>query len=171
MVFGSLGCLSRNARWKRPVRRSGRISVRESVRVSRRSLAETLEARQLLAGLIGIQPNDGELLEDGQVLNLAPTELTFRFDETPPALTEDSLVGNIRIRRSGFDGIFGNANDVTISPGFMGLGDDANTAIVRCAETLPDDVYRIDAFSQALHFELDLGAQVVAVVPQPLTKS
>ena len=170
MVFGSLGCLSRNARWKRPVRRSGRISVRESVRVSRRSLAETLEARQLLAGLIGIQPNDGELLEDGQVLNLAPTELTFRFDETPPALTEDSLVGNIRIRRSGFDGIFGNANDVTISPGFMGLGDDANTAIVRFAETLPDDVYRIDAFSQALHFELDLGAQVVAVVPQPVTR-
>ena len=60
----------------------------------RRMLLETLEHRQLLAvgpQLIGIQPNTGELLEDGQVLNVAPTSLTFRFDETEPPLDPETI--------------------------------------------------------------------------------
>lgn len=165
MAFGFPGYQSRRAR-RRTVN-----SGQKSVRPDRATQLETLEPRQLLARLIGIQPNDGELLEQGQVLNSAPTELTFRFDETAPALTEGSLAGQIRITRSGLDGIFGNANDVIVQPGFVGLGDQPNTAVVRFAETLPDDAYRIQAFDTVTRFELDLGAQVVAVVPQPVTRT
>jgi hypothetical protein len=39
---------------------------------------------------------------------------------------------------------------------------------MRFAETLPDDVYRLDAFGVSLQFELDLGAKITAVVPQPI---
>ena len=72
----------------------------------RRLINETLENRQLLAGpdLVGIQPNEGELLVDGTVLNVSPRELTFRFtDDT--VINPNSLDG-IRITRAGDDGVF-----------------------------------------------------------------
>ena len=51
----------------------------------RNMLLEKLEDRQLLAGaqLIGIQPSDDELLDlDGLTeLNVAPRDLTLRFDQ------------------------------------------------------------------------------------------
>ena len=52
-------------------------------RKDRRLLSETLEQRQLLAGpdLVGIQPNDGQLIRGGEVLNVSPRELIFRFDD------------------------------------------------------------------------------------------
>ncbi len=31
--------------------------------------------------LIGVQPNNSDLIEDGVVRNIAPRELTFRFDD------------------------------------------------------------------------------------------
>ncbi|MCR9294187.1 MAG: hypothetical protein NXI32_15820, partial [bacterium] len=71
-------------------------------------LLETLEARQLLAvgpQLIGVQPNNSDLLVDGAVRNTAPRELTFRFDELQQ-IHPDTLEG-IRISRSGGDGSFG----------------------------------------------------------------
>ncbi len=49
---------------------NARRNRRSNSRKSRRQhLLETLEARQLLAGpqLIGIQPNEGALIEDGTV--------------------------------------------------------------------------------------------------------
>ena len=101
---------------------------------------------------------------------MAPTQLTFRFDETPPPLDPATIASNIRIVRSGQDGVLGNANDVVIQPGFVGLGNSSSEAIVRFAETLPDDVYRIDAYGESLQFELDLGAKVIAVVPQPIQR-
>ncbi len=168
MAFGSPGYFTSRARRRLG---QGRSSMGSGAIRPRRGLQlESLEPRQLLAQLIGIQPNDGDLLEDGQVLDRAPTQLTFRFDETPPGLDPATLAANIQITRSGFDGQFGNASDVIIRPGFIGLGDNPNEAIVRFAETLPDDVYRIDAYGEALQFELDLGAQVISVVPQPITR-
>ena len=67
---------------------------------------EQLEDRQLLAAgpqLIGINPNSGELLEDGQIRNLAPQELLFRFDGDQQ-IDAATLSTGIRITRSGFDG-------------------------------------------------------------------
>jgi len=106
-------------------------------------------------------------------------------------------------------------DDVAVKPGYAGLpGDDPGTPnsdpaevarinrneiIVRFAETLPDDLYRIELFAQAdvvpggtalvdtsnnplvpwnpnadrdfIDFELELGPQAVSVVPQPVTRN
>jgi hypothetical protein len=89
------------------------------------------------------------------------------------------------------------ANDVVIEPGYLGVADSPNEIIVRFADTLPDDLYRIDVYGdglnalrngqgaafgdltddgvdngvgQSIQFELDLGAQVISVVPQPIVR-
>ena len=93
--------------------------------------------------------------------------------------------------------VLDGANDIVIQPGFVGLGDFENEIIVRFAEPLPDDLYQIDIYgegknalrnaareafndltddgvdngaSMSLNFDLDLGALVTAVVPQPVTR-
>ena len=59
--------------------------------------------------LAGIQPNDGSLLTDGQVRNVAPLDLTFRFSEPIDA----STLSGIRITRAGLDGQFDRAQGTT----------------------------------------------------------
>ena len=164
----------------------------------RRSLIQQLETRQLLAGpqLIGVQPNEGELITQGDVRNLAPQVLTFRFDENQ--VIDQATVGGIQIIRSGVDGTFGTADDVRIVPGSVVVGDPSTNQVdVRFAGNLPDDNYRVTLFgfddpaagitairnaggealitdnasrTQTLDFELDLGALVQAVVPQPVVR-
>lgn len=76
----------------------------------RQMLSEQLEQRQLFAvgpSLIGIQPNNSDLLVDGAVRNTSPRELVFRFDESQ-VINANTLDG-IRITRSGGDGSFGFA--------------------------------------------------------------
>ena len=88
-----------------------RLLKRTSVR---KVLLENLEARHLMAAgpqLLGIQPNAGSLLENGQILHVAPRELTLRFD-AGAAIDPDSLAG-IRIVRSGTDGVFERASAAT----------------------------------------------------------
>ncbi|TWT49074.1 hypothetical protein Pla22_42660 [Rubripirellula amarantea] len=116
---------------------------------------EALEKRELLAAefglnsgprLISVAANSGEQfrLQDNNVLSVAPSELTFRFDGAK-SLDESTLAG-IRIIGSGGDGTFGETNDVLINPGFLGFASDDNARIVvaRFAETLPDDQYMIE---------------------------
>ncbi|MEX0938829.1 MAG: NF038122 family metalloprotease [Pirellulales bacterium] len=153
---------------------------------------EKLENRVLLAlspQLVSIQPNDGELLNlDGgaNLREVAPRDLNLRFDDGQ-ILNPDTLDG-VRILRSGFDGEFAN-DSILVTPGFIGLGDVPNEIVIRFAETLPDDEYRIeiigagamalentegDAFNNGQNLSvpltLDLGAQVIAVVPQPISR-
>ena len=51
--------------------------------------------------LVGIQPNRGDLLKDGDVLNVSPRELVFHFDET--AVIDETTLGAIQVTRSGGD--------------------------------------------------------------------
>ena len=79
--------------------------------------------------------------------------------------------------------------DRALTAGYLNVGDSANEVIYRFSESLPDDDYRIqiigtganpltnaggEAFEEgADHFQtlsLDLGAQVKAVVPQPVLR-
>ena len=89
--------------------------------MQRRSLLESLENRQLLAGpdLIGVQPNQESLLFETpvrgtdpssqlDVLNVAPRELLFRFDDNTD-LDPDTLSA-IRITRAGEDRVFESAS-------------------------------------------------------------
>ncbi|MEO1618338.1 MAG: peptidase, partial [Planctomycetota bacterium] len=160
---------------------------------------ETLEQRQLLAGpqLIGIQPNEGELIVDGSVRDTAPRSLTFRFDQDQQI--DANTLDAIQITRSGADGRFGTADDQVVPVGSVELGAlSDNEVVVRFADSLPDDRYRVDVFgfdapnrgivglrntdgdllvardgvsdNERIEFELRLGAKIEAIVPQPVVR-
>ncbi len=181
---------NRRSRFLKSRSQSLRFQQRDQARrETLRSLrVETLEERQLLAAnleLVGLQPDGDEFIQEGDVRDVSPTTLRFIFSGNQSI--DASTLDAIQVTRAGGDGGFGDANDVMITPGFVGLGDVSNEVLLRFAETLPDDEYRIDiigtgddalrntdgeAFNggedQQIHFRLDLGAQVVAVVPQPI---
>ncbi|MBP87911.1 MAG: hypothetical protein CMJ64_14505 [Planctomycetaceae bacterium] len=80
-------------------------------RLSREMRTEQLEDRRLLAGpdLFAIRPDEAALLQQGDVLNVAPREFNLLFKggaDIDPA----TIAGNVRLNRSGGDGIFGNGN-------------------------------------------------------------
>lgn len=156
---------------------------------------EPLEPRVLLSAtpprLVGIQPNLGDLLQHGDVLNIAPEQLTFRFDKNQ--IIDGQTLDGISIERSQDDDF---SNATTITPGYLAVGDQSNQVIMRFAEPLPDAFYRIEIIGNgfnalaniedclfdadpdvegnqnlALEFELDLGAQIIAVVPQPTSRT
>ncbi|NDC63034.1 MAG: hypothetical protein EBZ59_03405, partial [Planctomycetia bacterium] len=123
-------------------------------------------------------------------LNESPQQFTLRFSPGT-VLDQNTLDGNITIVRSGKPGDpsdpFNNGNDVEVTA-VKRLVDDLpnqNQVVIRFAETLPDDTYQIriggglksksgDTFNTSanatLQVRLDLGAFVVAVVPQPVSR-
>ncbi|RMF98938.1 MAG: hypothetical protein D6741_09015, partial [Planctomycetota bacterium] len=145
--------------------------------------------------LVAVIPNEGGLLEEGTTLRVAPRELILRFNEGQD-IDPDTL-GAIQFVRSGGDGTFTDGNEVTVPIGWIGIGDRPNEVIVRFAENLPDDSYQLiikgtgdsplmnlgspklpfrynpdtgEGADLTMNFELDLGAQVVSVVPQPVVR-
>ena len=151
---------------------------------------EPLEERVLLAApqLIGVEPSVGEPVFPGQdtQLNEAFRTLTFEFSEGQ--VIDPASLDSIQFVRSN-DGVFGNGDDITVTPGAAVIGDETNQVVVRFAENLPDDFYQIilvgsggsplqntdgEAFNngvdQTISFELDLSPQAVAVVPQPVLR-
>ncbi|MCY2986718.1 MAG: pre-peptidase C-terminal domain-containing protein, partial [Planctomycetota bacterium] len=87
--------------------------------------------------------------------------------------------------------VLGGADDVSLLPGYIGInGSNTNEVTYRFAQTLPDDLYRIEVYGTGpgtilrngsgaafnngldsrLSFELDLGPQVTSVVPQPVLR-
>ena len=155
---------------------------------------QELEDRQMMAltppQLVAIIPNEGGLIQPGDpVRHVAPTELTIRFDDATNLAPISSQ--GITIIRAGLDNMLGTLDDVRVDPGFVGVNSvpNDNELVVRFASPLPDDKYRItihggvhsglspvistqgNAFNGGVtvsrDFELDLGALVTAVVPQP----
>ncbi|GIW94360.1 MAG: hypothetical protein KatS3mg110_2401 [Pirellulaceae bacterium] len=189
---------------KRIYRERKRRIERRQRRLDRPRMIEILEDRRLLAGgpiLVGVQSGDGNLFRrDGiSVFNIAPNTLKLTFDGNQRFTTSETLLNQaIRLTRAGNDGLLGTTDDVRILPAFIGPNSapNENEILLRFAEKLPDDLYRLEIFArdnvpqgiralrnvngdvftptdptadrEALVFELDLGAQVVAVVPQPI---
>ena len=94
---------------KRHKRRSERLQ-----RSQRRLHLEALEDRRLLAvgpQLAGIQPNDGALLQNGQIRDIAPNELVFRFNGSEAI--DPATLSAIQITRAGLDGQFQRADAAT----------------------------------------------------------
>ena len=164
-------------------------------RLPRQSLprdgVELLEDRTLLSApdLVSVSPNVGLFYTDGDVRNESPDELLIKF--SPGQVIDATTVGDgIELTRGGDNQILGDADDVTVPVGYSGVDpNDPNFVVVRFAETLPDDVYQLtifgtgatplknvagDIFNEGedatLNFELDLGAKVVATVPQPVLR-
>ena len=180
-----------------------RTRIGHSIRsMTQRSLnPERLEDRVLLAvgpQLISVQPNFGDVLRDGAIRDIAPQELTFVFDEGQQI--DGNTLDGIRLTRAGFDNSFDGVTDVIIQPGYVGVDPTRpNEVTMRFAETLPDDLYRLEVFAvddgardyvalrniegdafepdvfgadrERIGFELDLGAQIIAVVPQPIRRN
>ena len=134
--------------------------------------------------LISVVPNSGTAINDGDVLHTGPRELKFIFNEGQAI--DEATLSAVKLIRAGGDGILDNANDVVVDYGWIGIGGQPNEIVVRFADTLPDDLYRITivgagnnpltndngtVFNQGedveITFDLDLGALVTAVVPQP----
>src|SRR4051794_38543354 len=115
-------------------------------RLSNKSLRlESFEQRTLFAigpQLIAIIPNEGEEIQANQILHVPPRELTFRFDDGQTIDPSAANLANIQIVRGG-DHILGNGNDLTVTTGFVGIGERPNEVIVRFNTNLPDDKYQI----------------------------
>ena len=156
---------------------------------------ESLEDRLVLTSpfIQGIAIDDGSLLAN--IENVAPREITLRFDEDQVISASPSSLAGIELTHGGLDRALGTADDVTINPGFIGIGDSPNEVVIRFAENLPDNIYSLQIFGNGLSpltnleaevfdadpnspgiqdfeqiFRLDLGAQVTAVVPQPIER-
>ena len=105
-----------------------------------------------------------------QKLTEAPQQITLRF--SPGVKIDSSSLGSISILRSGGDASFGNANDTPLSASSLQLlvndAPNQNEVVIRFADTLPDDTYRITigaglkttandtATPKTLDFRLDL---------------
>ena len=153
--------------------------------------AEDLEIRSLLTSpdLVAVSPNFGSFVVDGTTLSESPRELKFQF--SPGQALDPLTLDAIQIVGSGFDDSFGEGNEISITPGFRGLGDTPDQVLFRFAQPLKDDLYTItikgtganplredisgDIFNNgqdlSLQFNLDLGAQVRATVPQPVIRN
>src|SRR4051794_20736241 len=116
----------------------------------RNLLLERLEDRRVMAGgpeLAGIQPNNGSLLVPNAVLKVAPQDLTFRFTDgfattlDASSLSTTPAQSSVRLLRAGNDGSF--TTNIPISPGYINTGDTGLEVVMRFAERLPDDMYRI----------------------------
>ncbi|MFO0882801.1 MAG: dockerin type I domain-containing protein [Pirellulales bacterium] len=169
-------------------------------KTSRKMSLERLEDRRVMAtgpqlvtiinNANGNPTNDvTDMITGGSVFHSAPRGITLRFGEGQ-TIDAATIANGVKITRAGGDGSFGQANDVVVTPGYMGIENSTREVVIRFAETLPDDAYRItivgagttplkdsqgNAFNsgvnQSIDFKLDLGAKVVAVVPQPITRT
>jgi len=169
-------------------------------KTSRKMSLERLEDRRVMAtgpqlvaiinNANGNTTNDAtDMITGGSVFHSAPRGITLRFGEGQ-TIDAATIANGVKITRAGGDGTFGQANDVVVTPGYMGIENSTREVVIRFAETLPDDAYRItivgagttplkdsqgNAFNsgvnQSIDFKLDLGAKVVAVVPQPITRT
>ena len=180
-------------------RRPAESAAAKRGRTNRRRIVETLENRQLLAGpqLIGIQPNEGELIVEGSIRDTSPRTLTLSFNEGQ-TIDADTLSG-IRLVGAGADGTFGGADDNAIVPAAVEVdAAQPNEVIVRFSDPLPDDRYQLrlaalddpasgvvairniagdplmvsgdDVRGDTINFTLNLGAQIRSVVPQPVIR-
>jgi hypothetical protein len=178
-------------------RRRQAVVARRQRRGRELNRGEQLEERRVMAfDIVSAFPNAGQFITPTTVLQEAPQQITLRF--SPGAKIDPSTLGAISIVRAGGDQVLGNTNDVPMTPtggvGIVAVDDfpNQNQVVLRFAETLPDDRYRIsidgglktlaggpgapaqsfrDGGSFSLDFRLDLGAQVVSVVPQPISRT
>lgn len=165
--------------------RPRRIVRRKTTKPAPRQV-EDLEVRSLLAAptLVAVRPNVGEFLVENEIRETAPNELTLQFNPGQ-VLDAATIDGNVTVTRAGHDGSFGDGNEVPVTIGFVGIGDQPEEVVVRFAENLQDDHYRItvtpgltnaggEAFNDgnpdSFDFSLDLGARIIAVDPQPVTR-
>src|SRR5262245_5932987 len=127
--FRNQKSLSRTAQGSRA---RGRNGLRQ--RNLRYKPLELLEERRLLTvggrpDLIAIIPNEGAIIDSSNpTLHIAPKDLTIRFDDGQSI--DPTTLGGIQIVRGGPDKTLGTSDDVSVTTGFVGIGDNSNEVIV-----------------------------------------
>ncbi|MGD9126623.1 MAG: DVUA0089 family protein, partial [Planctomycetia bacterium] len=138
--------------------------------------------------LIDVIPNSGDPITEGSIQHVAPRELTLVFNDEQKI--DPDTIGAISMKRAGGDDIFLNLNDENVEFGYIAIGDRPNEIVIRFLDALPDDKYELTiigkgdtplatihgtpfhgGMNQTITFNLDLGAQVTAIVPQPITRN
>jgi len=145
--------------------------------------------------LVAMVPNTGAVLTEGEVLNVAPTQLTLQFNQNEQI--DPTTLSGITIAYTNAAGVTTNA-----PIGYLAVNDapDLNQVIVRFNQTLLSGNYTVSIAgagtnplqgqlldpatgkgggdlpfnsgqNYALDFRLDLGSMVNAVVPQPVTRT
>ncbi|MDO4550075.1 MAG: S8 family serine peptidase [Planctomycetia bacterium] len=123
--------------------------------------------------LSAVIPSTGKVIESGDTVEAAPTELTLRFSlgqaidpETLSAITV-WRTGNMH-ELSDFEASENIEESLTyeyqVPIGYIGVGDNSNEVIIRFAETLVDDHYEIRIHGNALSAE-DVVLQNTVGVP------
>ena len=157
---------------------------------------EQLEARQVMAfDFVSAFAHVGAFIAEGSTEDKAPAQITLNF--SPGSKVDpQSIATGITVVRGG-NGILGDGDDIIVVPGSITVDDlpNQNSVVIRFADTLPDDAYRIkitgagtaglktvsqgsgipsekfrDGGTFELNFRLDLGAQVMSIVPQPVAR-
>ncbi|OYV78517.1 MAG: hypothetical protein B7Z73_19650, partial [Planctomycetia bacterium 21-64-5] len=132
------------SRRKKGTRRSAEKALK------RRAFVERFEERAMLSGapvLISIVANSGDVVYSpntaGQVpvLHAAPHELDLTFNQG--AVIDPTTLGGIQVVGAGADGKLDTADDVTIKPGYVGIGSTPNEVVLRFDQTLGDGEYQI----------------------------
>lgn len=172
---------------------------RELMRKKSRQLhLEQLEDRRVMAvagpTLAVLTTNNGEQLLSpagvplaNSVIKANPRELNFLFAEGQKI--DSATLGGLQVVRAGVDGLTGTGDDVAITPGYVGLLDNPRSVVMRFSSALPDDAYLVTVVGSGaaplrdqsglpfngganlnIAFQLNAGAQIQAVVPQPVTR-
>src|SRR5689334_15899072 len=136
-------------------RRGCAISDLKKKAEQRRLRMELLEDRRLMAlgpSLVSVLPNTGPLLSATvnpaaslaftSAFNEAPRDISFRFAQGTD-IDGASLASGFVVKTGGPDHVLGDADDQTVIPGFLGLGDSSREVIMRFAAMLPDNAYSI----------------------------
>ena len=173
---------------RRPVRRWRQPDAHQQL--------EQLEARQVMAfDFVSAAAHVGAFIAEGSIEHEAPAQITLTF--SPGSKVDpQSIATGITVVRGG-NGVFGDGGDLVVAPGSITVDDlpNQNSVVIRFADTLPDDAYRIkitgagaaglktvsqgsgipsepfrDGGTFELNFRLDLGAQVMSIVPQPVAR-
>jgi len=145
--------------------------------------------------LVAIVPNTGSVLTAGEVLNVAPTQLTLQFNQYEQI--DPTTLSGITVSYTNAAGTTANA-----PIGYLAVNDapNLNQVVVRFSQTLLSGSYTIaiagaganalqgelvdpttgtagsdlpfnSGQDYALSFTLDLGSMVNGVVPQPVTRT
>ena len=173
---------------RRPMRRWRQADAQQHL--------EQLEARQVMAfDFVSASAHVGAFITEGSVERESPQQITLTF--SPGSKVDpQSIATGITVIRGG-NGVIGDADDSIVVPGSITVDDlpNQNSVLIRFADTLPDDAYRIritgagtgglktlsqgtglpsepfrDGSTFELNFRLDLGAQVMSIVPQPVAR-
>src|SRR5579859_6591005 len=124
---------------REPSLKRGRAAMR---RPAPRSLrVEPFEERVMFAitgpQLISVIPNQGAVINNGDTLKFAPTQLTFQFQNGETI--NPATLGGIQITPAAPAG----TTATPLTPGFIGIGSSPNDVVFRFATTVPDGAYQI----------------------------